>query len=83
MSCPPGGMCGFSSNGWQCRVAWMSPATLVSACSSAPSPIAHQGQDTSETKSILSWVVMVAVCSEWFRPAIVRAAQCPQGAYGL
>ena len=42
----------------------MSPATFVSACSSAPSPIAHQGQDTSETKSILSWVVMVAVCSE-------------------
>ncbi len=53
-SSPSGAICGFSSNGWKWISALTSPSSFASACCSEASPIAHQGQETSETKSIRS-----------------------------
>ena len=59
MSWPPEGICGFSSKGWKCSSALSSPCSCASACSSADKPMAHQGQEMSETQSILREWVMV------------------------
>ena len=58
MSWPSGPICGFSSKGWKCKSSATSPCSRSAACSSALRPMMHQGQETSETKSILSVVVM-------------------------
>ena len=52
VSSPSGAMPGFSSNGWKCSVTGTSGPRRSSAVSSAARPMAHQGQETSETKSI-------------------------------
>ena len=62
ISWPSGAILGLSSKGWKCSSAWMSPRTRSSAWSSDFRPMTHQGQETSDTKSILSWVVMSGVC---------------------
>ena len=55
---PPAGMSGLSSKGWKVMSAATTSAVRASACSSAPSPMTHHGQETSETKSILMGLVM-------------------------
>ena len=61
---PSGGMSGFSSNGWKWMSAFTRSPTRSNACSSPFKPMMHQGQTTSETKSmvmVLAWaLVMVA-----------------------
>src|SRR5690606_2221134 len=51
-SSPSAGICGFSSNGWKWISASTSPRVRSSARSSDIRPTAHQGQTTSETKSM-------------------------------
>ena len=52
VSSPSGAICGFSSKGWKCSVTGTSGPRRSSAVSSEARPMAHQGQETSETKSI-------------------------------
>src|SRR5487761_2314705 len=59
MSWPPGGICGLSSNGWKWISVLTSSPSRAIAASSALSPITHQGQETSETKSIFIGVFTV------------------------
>ena len=51
-SSPSAGICGFSSKGWKCSSTASCGPTRRSASSSEYRPTAHQGQATSETKSI-------------------------------
>src|SRR6185437_11306981 len=53
-SSPSAAICGFSSNGWKWISADTSPSSFASACCDDARPTAHQGQDTSETKSMRS-----------------------------
>src|SRR5262245_54487478 len=53
-------MFGLSSNGWKCTSAATRSPTRSSASSIPLSPMTHQGQDTSETKSIFMGFVMAA-----------------------
>src|SRR5450830_28131 len=56
ISSPSGTILAFSSKGWKWISAWAVSFSLSSACSSDLRPITHQGQETSETKSIRTGV---------------------------
>src|SRR5450830_546100 len=56
ISWPSGAILAFSSKGWKWISAWAVSFSLSSACSSDLRPITHQGQETSETKSIRTGV---------------------------
>src|SRR5581483_2906945 len=52
MSSPSGAIWGLSSKGWKCMSTATSSCNRATAASSDCNPIAHQGQETSDTKSI-------------------------------
>ena len=63
---PSGGMSGLSSNGWKWISATTSGPIASSACLNDRSPITHQGQATSETKSMRSGGAMKVSLSPVF-----------------
>src|SRR5690606_25608453 len=77
MSWPSGPICGLSSKGWKWIRADSSSCRRPSAASSAPSPMAHQGQETSETKSIRKAGFMGVVSSACRSPDLTAWANPP------
>ena len=69
MFSPSGTIWGLSSNGWKAMSAVIpSGLRFSSACSSPPRPTTHQGQTTSETKSIFSGRVAGSVMGSVMGP---------------
>ncbi|MNE16279.1 hypothetical protein D3C80_1092200 [compost metagenome] len=80
MFSPSGAICGFSSKGWKAMsAATPSPFKVSSAVVSPPRPTAHQGQTTSETKSIFrvfSGAGAASVMGERFLGSVIRTIWC-------